>query len=269
MTFERSPQLNSESVSVYQQQGFLLLPAYFSQDEILAVKSCLPHILSARTERTIFEPDGQTVRSVYGVHKDCELVARLSRHPLLVSAARQLLGGEVYLYQSKLNLKPAFAGTAWDWHQDYTYWHNEDAMPAPRAVNIAVFLDDDEASELRGGAPAGYASALAATEYGPDEQDKKSNEDWLILRSGVLPSATRADRKFDTCAERIRVGECSRSARSSTTRSATRQFARCAGPTAFDAPTATHRTSPGRVTTRRSRSGDGTCVRHAAVVSMT
>mgnify|MGYP001000722332 FL=1 len=148
MKFERSSQLNSQAVSTYQQQGFLMLPEYFSQDEVLALKSCLPHILSAKTERTIFEPDGHTVRSVYAVHKDCELVARLSRHPLLVNAARQLLGGEVYLYQSKLNLKPAFAGTAWDWHQDYTYWHNEDAMPAPLAVNIAVFLDD--VSEFNG-----------------------------------------------------------------------------------------------------------------------
>ena len=30
----------------------------------------------------------------------------------------------------------------WQWHQDYGTWARDDGMPEPRAMNIAVFLDD-------------------------------------------------------------------------------------------------------------------------------
>lgn len=30
----------------------------------------------------------------------------------------------------------------WQWHQDYSVWHTKDGMPEPRAVNVALFLDD-------------------------------------------------------------------------------------------------------------------------------
>jgi ectoine hydroxylase len=30
----------------------------------------------------------------------------------------------------------------WQWHQDYGTWARDDGMPEPRAMNIAVFLDE-------------------------------------------------------------------------------------------------------------------------------
>ena len=55
---------------------------------------------------------------------------------------------QVYVYQFKVNLKAAFAGDTWPWHQDYSFWHKEDSMPEPHAVTIAIFLDD--VSEFNG-----------------------------------------------------------------------------------------------------------------------
>src|SRR6266705_1281279 len=42
----------------------------------------------------------------------------------------------------KLNAKAAFEGDVWQWHQDYGTWARDDGMPEPRAMNIAVFLDE-------------------------------------------------------------------------------------------------------------------------------
>src|SRR5690606_29198399 len=50
--------------------------------------------------------------------------------------------GPVYMHQYKINAKAAFDGDVWQWHQDYGTWARDDLMPAPRAMNIAVFLDD-------------------------------------------------------------------------------------------------------------------------------
>src|SRR5207247_1616599 len=40
------------------------------------------------------------------------------------------------------NAKAAFEGEVWQWHQDYGTWARDDGMPQPRAMNIAVFLDE-------------------------------------------------------------------------------------------------------------------------------
>ena len=54
----------------------------------------------------------------------------------------QLLGGQVYMHQYKVNAKAAFDGEVWQWHQDYGVWQRDDEMPEPRAMNIAVFLEE-------------------------------------------------------------------------------------------------------------------------------
>ena len=66
----------------------------------------------------------------------------MARHPRLVEPLRQLFGEDVYVHQFKLNAKAAFEGDVWQWHQDYGTWARDDGMPEPRAMNIAVFLDE-------------------------------------------------------------------------------------------------------------------------------
>ena len=133
---------------VYDRFGYLFLENVFSMQEIENIKACMPEILRERTERTVLEASQRTVRSVYGIHQHHPVFANLARHPRLVHRARALLRGDVYVYQSKLNTKSAVEGDVWPWHQDYVYWLCEDAMPAPRALTVAVFLDD--VNELNG-----------------------------------------------------------------------------------------------------------------------
>lgn len=82
------------------------------------------------------------VRAVHGCHLFDQTSAKLVRLPLLVELAEALVGEPVYVYQFKVNLKQPYEGAAWPWHQDYTFWRNEDGMTDDRAVNIGVLLDD-------------------------------------------------------------------------------------------------------------------------------
>jgi ectoine hydroxylase len=52
------------------------------------------------------------------------------------------------MHQFKINGKMAFEGDVWQWHQDYGTWLNDDLMPEPRAMNVAIFLD--EVNEFNG-----------------------------------------------------------------------------------------------------------------------
>lgn len=134
--------LTKQEMKLYQDQGYLFLTGLFSQAEVEVMKEQLPKVFAEAGPRRIVEKEGDVVRSVYGLHRTNEVFKRLSRHPRLVQTAMQLLESAVYIYQSKLNAKAAFGGDVWEWHQDFIFWHKEDAMLTPRVINAAVLLDD-------------------------------------------------------------------------------------------------------------------------------
>ena len=91
---------------------------------------------------------GTTVRAVHGCQASSALCARLVRHPRFLEPAMQILGSEVYTHQFKINIKAAFGGDVWKWHQDYIFWNKQDGVQEPRLVNAAVFCD--EVNEFNG-----------------------------------------------------------------------------------------------------------------------
>jgi ectoine hydroxylase len=61
----------------------------------------------------------------------------------VLDAARQILGSEVYIHQSRVNLKPGFSGKEFYWHSDFETWHQEDGMPRMRALSVSIALTDN------------------------------------------------------------------------------------------------------------------------------
>jgi ectoine hydroxylase-related dioxygenase (phytanoyl-CoA dioxygenase family) len=63
----------------------------------------------------------------------------VARCESIVDSAEKLLGGEVYLYHSKMIMKDARVGGAWAWHQDYGYWYQNGVLfPLLCSAFIAV-----------------------------------------------------------------------------------------------------------------------------------
>lgn len=94
-------------------------------------------------ERVITEKASGEVRSIFEVHKISELIRELIRDPRILDRARQILGSEVYVHQSRVNYMPGFKGTGFYWHSDFETWHAEDGMPRPRAVSCSIALTDN------------------------------------------------------------------------------------------------------------------------------
>lgn len=141
--------LDADAIERYRRDGFLLLPPSFLPETVLSiVDSALPEVLAEPGPARILERDGTTVRSVYGLHQSQPAIADLTRLPALLGAVQQLLGGEVYVHQSKINIKAPFAGDQWEWHQDYIYWLQDDGIQRPELINVAIFLD--EVTEFNG-----------------------------------------------------------------------------------------------------------------------
>jgi ectoine hydroxylase len=133
--------LTQEQIEAYEDLGYILLDGLFSRDEAALMKSRLPALYRMNRDEVIKEKSG-AVRTVFAAHTFDEVFARVARHPRLIEPARQLLGSDVYMHQFKINAKAAFNGDVWQWHQDFGTWHEDDGMPQPRAMNVAIFLDD-------------------------------------------------------------------------------------------------------------------------------
>ena len=133
--------LTPEQVAFYHRNGFLTFPTLFSPAEIELMLGELPDIFAEDSPRRILERSG-AVRTVFAAHQSNPVYGCLTRLRRLVEPAEQLLGSEVYIHQFKINAKVALEGEQWEWHQDFLYWHKEDAMPAPRVLTAAVYLQD-------------------------------------------------------------------------------------------------------------------------------
>ena len=102
----------------------------------------MPELYSRREAYNVREKGKDAVRTNFAAHLYSEPFARLARHPRMVEPVQDLLGEALYMHQFKINGKAAFDGDVWQWHQDYGTWLNDDLMPAERAMNVAIFLDD-------------------------------------------------------------------------------------------------------------------------------
>ena len=133
--------LTAEQIREFDQQGYVFFPNCFSEEEIALMRIEGDRILKADREEVWREKSGAP-RTAFAAHTFNEVFRLLAHHPRLVKPLEQVFGEPVYVHQFKLNAKAAFQGDVWQWHQDYGTWARDDGMPEPRAMNIAVFLDE-------------------------------------------------------------------------------------------------------------------------------
>jgi ectoine hydroxylase len=133
--------LTPEQLEEFDREGYLFLPNTFSAEEAALLRREAARVYGLEREEVWRESTG-VPRTAFAAQTYSEPFRRLGLHPRLVEPVMQILDGPVYLHQYKVNAKAAFDGEVWQWHQDYGTWARDDGMPEPRAMNIAVFLDE-------------------------------------------------------------------------------------------------------------------------------
>lgn len=138
--------LSQKQLDQFEQDGFLVLPQFFSEREI---NQCREELASLRKNEqikqrpeAIIEPDNEELRSLFAVHNPqiSHFFSRVAADERLVGMTMQILGSEVELHQSRVNLKPGFAGKEFYWHSDFETWHVEDGLPRMRTVSCSILL---------------------------------------------------------------------------------------------------------------------------------
>ncbi|WP_214404377.1 ectoine hydroxylase [Pseudonocardia lacus] len=171
--------LSADELAAHDRDGFHTVADLLAPDEVRGFAAELDRLATdpavLADERTIVEKTSREVRSIFEVHRLSEAVAELVADDRLAGRARQLLGGDVYVHQSRINYKPGFGGGGFYWHSDFETWHAEDGMPAPRAVSISIALTENFAHNgclmIMPGSHRTFASCVGET---PDEHYKQS-----------------------------------------------------------------------------------------------
>lgn len=138
---EVSMKLSQQQMEQFDKEGYLFFENMFSPEEAKLLREEAANVYAMDRQEVWRESSG-VARTAFAAHTFNEAFRRLGSHPRLVEPVSQILDGQVYMHQFKVNAKAAFDGDVWQWHQDYGTWLRDDGMPEPRAMNIAVFLDD-------------------------------------------------------------------------------------------------------------------------------
>ncbi|MDP1601048.1 ectoine hydroxylase [Phenylobacterium sp.] len=171
--------LTREQHEGFERHGYLVLEGLFAPDEVQALQIELYRLQNLPVEldldTVIAEPESGAVRSIFAIHEQSPLFARLTCDARLVATAQHLLGDDVYVHQSRLNYKTGFDGKEFYWHSDFETWHVEDGMPRMRALSMSIQLADNHAVNgplmLMPGSQNTYVACVGET---PDDHYRQS-----------------------------------------------------------------------------------------------
>lgn len=183
--------LTQGQLDAFDRDGMLQIDRLFSPDEVEAMFAELRRMTADDDvrghEACIIEPQSEQVRSIFDVPTFSDHIGEVLRDDRVAGAARQILGSDVYLHQTRINYKPGFGGAGFDWHSDFETWHTEDGMPTPRCLSASILLTDNHSQNgplmLMPGSQTTFLTCVGET---PEDNYKSS----LRMQETGIPDRT-------------------------------------------------------------------------------
>ena len=132
---------NEEQLAAYRRDGYVLVNGLFDSEETDLLRR------AAKEDREMdlnsFGRDdgaGGSVRLSLWNHPGDDLYGMFARGRRIVDTVEQVLEDEAYHYHSKMIMKQARTGGAWEWHQDYGYWY-ENGVLTPNLCSVYNAVD--------------------------------------------------------------------------------------------------------------------------------
>ena len=181
--------VSATDLQALDRDGFLAIDQLIGPDEVAVYQRELERLVNdpeiRADERSIVEPKSKEIRSVFEVHKISEVFAKLVSDERVVGRARQILGSDVYVHQSRINVKPGFGASGFYWHSDFETWHAEDGLPNMRTISVSIALTENY--DTNGGLmimPGSHKTFLGCAGETPKDNYKKS----LQMQDAGTPS---------------------------------------------------------------------------------
>src|ERR1700721_1397693 len=140
--------ISEQDVLAYRRDGVIMVPDILDASTLTEVRSVIAELVAGaaktleHTDVYDLEPghtaENPRVRRIKTPHKVHALFNEIVRSPAVLDILKQLLGPNLRLHGSKLNMKSAQYGSPVEWHQDWAFYpHTNDNVLA-----IGVLLHD-------------------------------------------------------------------------------------------------------------------------------
>ncbi|MEP1932958.1 MAG: phytanoyl-CoA dioxygenase family protein [Roseibium sp.] len=142
--------LTDAQIASYRETGYLVLERHLPDEILTSIRAEISRFedeargMTASNDRLDLEdshtPEQPRLRRVKLPHKISAVARELMYSDHILDPARDLIGPDLRLHTTKLNMKSAGYGAAVEWHQDYAFYpHTNDDILA-----IGVIIDDME-----------------------------------------------------------------------------------------------------------------------------
>jgi ectoine hydroxylase-related dioxygenase (phytanoyl-CoA dioxygenase family) len=132
----------------YRRDGFIVVPDLLGPNELSTLRQIIAELVAAAaavdTHSAVYDLEpghshaAPRVRRIKTPHKVHPAFAAVVRRPAVMEVLTRLVGDDLRLHGSKLNMKAARYGSPVEWHQDWAFYpHTNDDILA-----IGVMLDD-------------------------------------------------------------------------------------------------------------------------------
>lgn len=142
--------LTETQIQTFETEGCLVLERHLPEPILAGIRREIARFeeeargMTASNDRLDLEdthrPDAPRLRRIKLPHKISDVMRDLMYSDHILAPARDLIGPDLRLHTTKLNMKSAGYGAAVEWHQDYAFYpHTNDDILA-----IGVIIDDME-----------------------------------------------------------------------------------------------------------------------------
>ena len=145
---------SAEQRAFYEDQGYLVFPEMLSRGEVAVLRAALDEVLEEARGLTESNQKFSITRGHDGAHHVRRIFNPMQHHkafhdaafhPRILDAVENLIGPDIQLHHSKLNLKPPSSPEArFEWHQDYPFF------PHTNYDLLAVLVHIDESTVENG-----------------------------------------------------------------------------------------------------------------------
>ena len=144
--------ISEQDVEAYRRDGVIVVPDVLDATTLAEVRSVIAELVAGaaktleHTDVYDLEPghtaESPRVRRIKAPQKVHPLFDEIVRSPAVLDILKKLIGPDLRLHGSKLNMKSAHYGSPVEWHQDWAFYpHTNDDILA-----IGVLLDDTDLS---------------------------------------------------------------------------------------------------------------------------
>ena len=140
--------LSTDAKTFYEREGYVLVDQALTADQLARLRAIVDEFVAGARGRTgnndvydledSHQPGAPRVRRIKTPHRHHPFFLELARSDSITGPVSQLLGPNLRLNNSKVNIKAAGYGAPIEWHQDWAFYPhtNDDILAA------GIFLDD-------------------------------------------------------------------------------------------------------------------------------